>query len=188
MDKHRLSLIVIGVLAVAIVFGGFFIGVQPQLDRSARASEQTESLRQTNDVQQERNVALAADNLNLGAYEQQLAAKQERIPPARAQQELINQIDAAAAGAGVTIRTLTFDAALGFSAPEGVTADAPAGGTLIGVPLNLTAEGDRANLEAFTANLQNSARIITIVTSQFTAGEESSLVISGVTWVLMPGS
>ncbi|MCR2814135.1 hypothetical protein NQ166_13735 [Microbacterium sp. zg.Y1090] len=187
MDKHRLSLIVIGVFAVAIVLGGWFLGVQPQLDRMTRADAQTTSIRQTNDVQEQRNRALAVDNDNLDTYKAELAARQERIPAARAQQELINQIDAAAAAAGVGIRSLTFEPAVSFAGPEGVGLDAPTGG-FIGVPLILTAEGPRPDLERFAANLQGSTRVITIGGSDYRGGEQSSLTITGVTWVLMPTS
>lgn len=188
MDKHRLSLIVIGVFAVAIVVGGWFIGVQPQLDRTSRANVQTASLMQTNKIQQDRNLALAAEDLKLDDYKRQLADNQQRIPAARAQQELINQIDAAAAAAGVSIRSLTFDPAVSFTAPEDITAAVGVGSEFIGVPLTLSAEGERPALEAFAANLQNSPRVITIAGSQFTGGEADSLVISGATWVLMPAS
>lgn len=51
MDKHRLTLIVIGMLGVAVVLGGWLLGVQPQLDRIDTANAQTASLRQLNDVQ-----------------------------------------------------------------------------------------------------------------------------------------
>jgi len=188
MDKYRLSLMIIGVLAVAILFGGWFVGVQPQLDRIARATEQTVSVKQMNDVQQLRNDALAADNDHLEDYKRELAAMQKQIPATRSQQELINQIDAAAKAADVTIRTLTFDSAISFTAPEGVTTGLPSGGTFVAVPLSLAATGARADLEKFAANLQKSARIITIGSSQFTGAEDGSLVLGGVTWVLMPAA
>lgn len=188
MDKHRLSLIIIGVFAVAILAGGWFVGVQPQLDRITRANTQTASIKQMNDIQQIKNDALEADNANLETYRGELAEKQKKIPAARSQQELINQLDAAAENADVTIQSLTFEAAVSFAAPEGVTADAPVGGTFIAVPLSLSASGDRKSLEKFAANLQTSARIITIGSSQFTGAEEGSLVISGITWVLMPSA
>jgi len=188
MDKHRLSLIVIGVFAIAILVGGWFVGVQPQLDRSSRANVQTASLMQTNDIQHAKNQALAAEDLKLEDYKRELAENQQRIPAARAQQELINQIDAAAAAAGVSIRSLTFDPAVSFAAPEDITAAVGVDSDFIGVPLTLSAEGERAALEAFAANVQNSARVITIGGSQFTGGEIDSLVISGATWVLMPTS
>jgi len=188
MDKHRLSLIVIGILGVAIVFGGWLVGVQPQIDRIEAANTQTASIKQINDVQQAKNDALAADNEKLGDYKTDLTAKQQEIPAARAQQELINQIDAAAVAAGVTVKTLRFDTAAEYVAPAGVALNAPSSGTLIAVPLTINATGERAKLEDFIAKLQQSSRIVTISSSKYSGDDEQSVDLAGMTWVLMPAS
>lgn len=185
MDKHRLSLIVIGLLAVVILFGGWLLGVQPQIDRIDSANAQTKTVGQLNGVQQARNDALAADNENLGQYKADLAAKQTEIPAKRGQQELINQIDAAAIASGVTVRTLRFDAALEYVAPVGVDVGTASSGTLIEVPVALTAVGPRPSLEAFVALLQRSSRIVTISSSQYTGGDDASIDLTGTTWVLL---
>lgn len=186
MDKHRLSLIVIGILAVAIVVGGWFVGIQPQLDRMATSQAQTRSIAQLNDAQQIRNEALAADNERLDEYKSDLAAKHAEIPAGRSQQELINQIDAAATAAGVSVRTLRFDTAGEYVAPEGVEVAPVSSGRLVVIPMTLTADGERSQLEAFVANLQQSARIVTVVSSRFSGAESNSLELTGTTWVLIP--
>lgn len=188
MDKHRLTLIVIGVFGVAIVLGGWLVGVQPQLDRIDAANEQTASLTQLNDVQQAKNDALAADNERLGEFSADLAAKQQEIPASRAQQELINQIDAAATSAGVTVKDLRFAPASLYVAPAAVEISGPSSGALVDVPLTLTAQGDRPQLEAFVAALQQSSRIVTIESSQYSGGDQTALTLTGTTWVLMPRS
>ncbi len=186
MDKHRLSLIVIGLLAVVILFGGWLLGVQPQIDRIDHANAQTKSVAQLNDSQQASNDALAADNENLGQYKSDLAAKQTEIPPTRGQQELINQLDAAATASGVTVRSLSFDDAQAYVAPGGVEVPATTSGTLIAVPIALTADGPRASLEDFMARLQGSSRIVTIAESSYKGGDDSSIDLKGTTWVLLP--
>lgn len=186
MDKHRLSLIVIGVLAAAIVFGGWLIGVQPQIARIDTANDQTSSISQINDVQQIANDALKADNENLPRFKADLAARQSEIPADRNQQELINQLDAAASAAGVTISALRFDVAAQYTPPTGVDVTGAAGGTLIQIPLTLNADGPRAQLEDFVGNLQESSRIVTISSSRYSGGEESAVELTGTTWVLMP--
>lgn len=188
MDKYRLSFIIIGVLAIAVVFGGWLVGVQPQLDRIEAAKSQTASITQINDAQQARNDALAAENERLDEYKKALAEKQQEIPAQRAQQELINQIDAAATAAGVTVKTLRFDIATAYEAPAGVEAPTPSSGTLVAVPLTLTAAGNRAKLEDFVGRLQGSQRIVTLSSSKYTAGDETTIDLSGTTWVLLPQS
>lgn len=186
MDKHRLTLIVIGVLAAAILVGGWFIGVQPQIARIDAANEQTTSIARINDAQQLVNEALKADNENLPQYRSELTARQSEIPANRSQQELIDQLDAAATAAGVAITALQFEAAAEYVVPAGVEVTAAAGGTLIQIPVTLNASGPRAQLEAFVANVQASSRIITISSSAYTGGDESAVALTGTTWVLLP--
>lgn len=189
MDKHRLTLIVIGLFGVAIVLGGWFIGVQPQIDRMDAANSQTASLTQLNETQQAKNDALATDNEKLGDYKNELAAKQREIPASRSQQDLINQIDAAAVAAGVSVKSLRFDTAAAYVAPAGIAVSGPSSGTLIDVPLTLNATGERAQLEDFIAKLQQSSRIVTISASTYTRGDDvPSVDLTGTTWVLLPAS
>ena len=189
MDKHRLALIVIGVLGIAILAGGWFLGLQPQLDRMARAADQTASVEQLNDVQADRNAALAADNDNLEQFRAELTQARAAIPEARNQSEFITQMDAAARAAGVTVTALTFDPPVDFTAPAGVPVQLPASGRLIGVAVTLTAVGERGQLEAFAQAVQTSTRILTVGESQYSGGEgPGTLTLSGTTWVLQSPS
>ncbi|WEG10118.1 type 4a pilus biogenesis protein PilO [Microbacterium horticulturae] len=186
MDKFRLSLIVIAALAVGVLAGGWFLGVQPQLDRISTAEAQTASIAQLNDVQQIKNAALRADNEHLGDDKRQLAALEKAIPASRSQQALINQFDAAAKAADVTIRTLTFSDASAYAAPTGVTVGLPSAGALVEVPLTMAVNGSRADLEKFVGNLQDSPRIVTISESRYTGPDDASMNLTGLTWVLVP--
>lgn len=184
MDRFRLSLIVIGVLAVAVLFGGWALGIQPQLDALGKATTQTASTKQLNDIQAAKNASLAADDANLADFQAQLAADQAQIPSARSQQPLIDQINAAAAANGVAIESLVFDPAVAYVPPAGVPAPLPASSTLVAVPTTVTATGPRPNLEAFAAALQASERIVSIASSQYTGPDDSAVTLVGTTWVM----
>lgn len=186
MSRYRFSLIVIGLLAFLVLIGGWFIGVQPQLDRISTANTQTDSVRQLNQIQQAKNTALAEDDAHLDEYKAQLASTQAEIPAARSQQALIDQINAAAGSAGVTMTALRFEPAQAYVAPVGVSLETPTNGTLVAIAVSLSAQGDRAALESFTANLQASTRLITVIDSQYTGPEDASLTLNGATWVLVP--
>lgn len=188
MDRFRLSLIVIGVLAVAILFGGWALGVQPQLDRAGSAAAQTASIRTVNDAQAAKNAQLAADNERLADLQTQLAGEQNHIPSARSQQPLIDELNAAAVSTGTAIESLTFAPAVAYVAPAGVPLILPVTGTLVAVPVTITATGARPNLEGFAAALQSSARIVSIASSQYSGPDDAALTLTGTTWVLKPAS
>lgn len=186
MDKHRLSLILIAVLAVGTVLGGWFLGIQPQLDRAAVADEQTRSVQQLNITQQRKNTQLAEDAKNLDALRAQLSGAQANIPPTRSQQALINQLDGLAGSAGVRIASLTFEQPAPYAPPAGVPVAIPGSGTMVRVGMSVTAAGDRQALERFAAGVQAMQRIITIADSQYTGPEEPTLTLSGALWALVP--
>ncbi len=186
MNKHRLALIVIGVFAIGIVLGGWFLGVQPQLERMATADVQTAAARDRNNVQEIKNAALAADFAKLDEFTSELKKAQATIPAARAQQELIDQIDAAAEASRVDVSSLQLGAAEAHTPPAVVPVTLPATNRLLAVPLKVVVDGDRGQLEAFVANLQKSKRIITITGSSYSGGDDSSLTVTGTTWVLAP--
>lgn len=188
MDRFRLSLIVIGTLAVAVLFGGWALGVQPQLDRMANASAQTAAFAQTNAAQQQRNAELAADNEHLGQYKSQLAASEAEVPSSRSQQGLVDQLNAAAGAAGVTVSSLVFTQPVAYVPPAGVPVELPGSGTLVAVPLTIAVNGARPNLEAFAAAVQSSTRTVSITGSQYSGPEDASLTLTGTTWVLLPQS
>lgn len=186
MDRYRLSLIAIGVVAIGILGAGWLVGVQPQLDRINKATTQTSSIRQVNAVQEGRNAALAADNARLDEFKADLASDQNEIPASRLQQPLIDQFAAAASAAGVGVDTLTFDGPTAYVAPTGVDVPVPVTQTLVAVPVTITVTGPRPNLEAFAAALQGSTRIVTVSGSEYSGPDDSAMTIKGTTWVLMP--
>lgn len=184
MDKFRLSLIVFGVVAVAILAGGWALGIQPQLNRIGAADSQTASIRQINNAQEAENAALAADNANLAQYKADLAADEAQIPTTRSQQALIDQINGVASAAGVTVQSLVFDQAMAYAPPAAVPVSLPTAQTLVTVPISISVSGPRPSLEAFAAALQGTTRIITISASSYTGPDESALSVTGTTWVM----
>ncbi|MGL3148739.1 type 4a pilus biogenesis protein PilO [Microbacterium sp. A82] len=186
MSKYRLTLVAIGLLAVIILMAGWFVGVQPQLDRISTANAQTASIKQINLVQERKNAALAEDHARIDEYRGQLAHLQTKVPANRSQQALIDQINAAAESTGVTMSNLSFDTPHAYAAPEGVPIGTTASGTLIAVNVTLSAYGDRGQLEQFAGNVQGSQRLITVVDSQYTGPDDAQLTLNGITWVLKP--
>ncbi|MFS0867152.1 type 4a pilus biogenesis protein PilO [Microbacterium sp. 179-B 1A2 NHS] len=188
MDKYRLSLIAISVLAVGILAGGWFLGIQPQIDRTSRALVQTATIMQVNNVQQVTVDALAADNDNLGSFRKELATARSRIPEARSQQDLVVQIDKAATDAGVTVTSLNFDDPVSYGVPPMLSVRLPSTATLVAIDMQLSATGERSELEDFAESLQKATRIMTFTGTSYTGPDEPALAISATTWVLLPAN
>lgn len=186
MSKYRFSLLIIGVLALGILAAGWFVGVSPQVDRINAANSTADQVRAVNDLQAIKNAGLAEDNQRLDEYKSELAQAQGAVPANRAQQALVDQVNAAAAAADVMMTTMTFDTPQSYAAPAGVPLGATSSSQLVSVGVVLTAAGDRGQLEQFAANIQGSPRLITVNSSQYTGPEDAQLTLTGTTWVLLP--
>lgn len=185
MNRYRISLLVIGVLAVVILIGGWFLGVDPQLSRIEAANSQRTLVLQKNTIQEARNAQLAADKAKLPELQAQLDSGLAQIPSDRSQQALIDQLNAAALASGTGLVSVTFDAPVDAVAPAGVAVTLPSSATLVTVPLTMTVAGSRANLEAFLVHLQSVPRIVSVAQTAFSNADEPTLVVTGLTYVLV---
>ena len=84
---------------------------------------------------------------------------QRQIPDGYNQQALIDSLNGAADGAGVSIKSVTFDSASEAEVPPDMQGTIKAG-LLVQVPVTITASGSYDAMRNFVAGIQNINRII----------------------------
>lgn len=129
MNKHRLSLATAGIAAVAIVAGGWFLGVQPQLAAASTGESQRESIETANTENQKELSRLATQYQNLDSMKSGLAELQASIPSTAQTTSFVREVNSAAVSSGVTITTITIADAQAYQAPEGTGSTVAAGGS-----------------------------------------------------------
>jgi len=128
MNRSRLSLIVAGVATLALLVGGWFVGVQPQLAAAAAAAQQRSEIDGRNDVVRAEIARLAKQYDDIGTLQSKLATLSASIPESTDTTPFIEELDRAAAASGVSISSLTFGDAQAY-VPPAAPAPAPAEAT-----------------------------------------------------------
>jgi len=132
MNRSKLSLIVAGVAALALVVGGWFVGVQPQLAAAAAATQQRTEIDGRNDVVRAEITRLAKQYDDIGTLKSQLATLSASIPESTDTTPFIEELDQAAAASGVSISSLAFGDAQAYvppAAPDTATGEATGAAT-----------------------------------------------------------
>ncbi|MCU1437694.1 MAG: hypothetical protein JWP66_781 [Naasia sp.] len=132
---HRVKVLLGALVMIALLAGGWFLGVQPALAAAFDATGQQSEVRTQNEALGAKLAALEAAQADLPELEKRLATLDASVPAGDAQAALLDSIDGLAAAAGVTVSRVAVEAALPYSAP-GAAADetedtAPAAATLM---------------------------------------------------------
>ena len=205
MNVNRLSIIVGTLLIIVIVAMGWTLGISPKLAEADATVAQQRTVETENAAQEAELVVLRKLFSNLELLRTEYGALQNGIPAATGGENFIDQLKAAADGAGVTITSVTVGEPAGYlplgaeegssaepeSAPEaGATSPdtdsttAPAGATLVGklftVELTVSVAGPSAAVFSFIGAMQEGSRLFVANGVQYTAdGAAESGTVTG---------
>ncbi|MDR6610625.1 type 4a pilus biogenesis protein PilO [Leifsonia sp. 1010] len=133
MDKNRIWIIGSVLVAVAIVVGGWFLAIAPQLGVAAQATLQRAQVDQQNAQYTAQLRSLQAAHAKLPQTEQQLAELAKAIPADAGLPAFYEELNSVAASAGVTVTKVTPSDAVPYIAPTAPAAQ-PAAAAPSGSP------------------------------------------------------
>jgi hypothetical protein len=141
--RNRLWNIIAIVTMAAILAGGWFLGVDPQLSAARASNEQRDAVRAENEATEAVVQQLILDEASLPELKTELAVLQRSIPTTAGSSAFIDDLNALATASGVTVSAITVSDAQPYLAPVAVAAPvvAPAEG-------DDTAEGEAASTPA----------------------------------------
>jgi len=131
-------LLLAAVASLAILAGGFFLGVQPQLDRAAAADAERGSVASTNTSTRTELDRLRDQAAQMPRMQAELAALRASVPADAQASALISQLDATAEASGVRVSSLTVGDAQAY-VPPAATPVTGAGSTSTGATGDATA-------------------------------------------------
>jgi len=129
MNSKRIWYLLGGVLAVAIIALGWFLGASPSMSQAALNDQARADVDTQNDAQQAALVTTKAQFARIGDLRAQLATMQLSIPGAADVDDLFDQITAMAASAGTSVTSIS----AGEAEPYG-TSGAPGSGSAAPAP------------------------------------------------------
>ncbi|MEK6309089.1 MAG: hypothetical protein V4755_00085 [Curtobacterium sp.] len=134
MSRNRLMLVLAAVAALAVVAGGFFLGVQPQLARAATADAETRTVSATNQTTRTEIARLREQAKSLPKMRSELAALRASVPASAATSAFISQLNATANATGVKVATISLSDAVAYTPPVAAVPTASATGTASASP------------------------------------------------------
>lgn len=158
INKHRIAWIGLAVGIVLVMLITWMAGVAPCLDKIHSADEQTAQIEAQNEVTQKKIDQLMIASETMTIQKARLKQLQSQLPENFDQSEFITSLDGAAAGSGVTIKSVTFDDAVEATLPA-ESQKAIVAGHLVEVPLTITAAGSYDAMRSFVDSVQKIERI-----------------------------
>lgn len=134
MDRNKLSLIIAGFAALALVFGGWFVGVQPQLAAASASAQQQSDIDARNDTVRAELARLEKQYSELGTLRSELATLKASIPDSTDTTPFIKELNQLAATNGLTISSLTFGDAQAYVPPASTSSAPESGATATATP------------------------------------------------------
>ena len=158
LNKHRIAWIVFAVGIVLVILITWMAAVSPCLDKIHNADEQTAQIEAQNEKTQKKIDQLMIASETMTIQRARLKQLQAQLAENFDQSAFITSIDQAAAGTGVTIKSVTFDDAVEAALPAQAQKSIVAG-HLVEVPLTITASGSYDSMRAFVDAVQKIERI-----------------------------
>lgn len=158
MNKHKIAWIALAAAIVMVMMLTWLVGVSPRLAHIKEADAQTAQIDASNKATRNQIETLRVASETIGLQKDRLRQLQRQIPDGYNQQEFILSLNSAADAADATITSVNFDEATLAEMPSDMQESIHAG-TLVQVPVTITASGSYDAMRAFVAGVQNINRI-----------------------------
>lgn len=158
MNKHKIAWIALAAAIVMVIMLTWLVGVSPRLVHIKEADAQTAQIDASNKATRNQIETLRVASETIGLQKDRLRQLQRQIPDGYNQQEFILSLNSAADAAGATITSVNFDEATLAEMPSEMQKVIHTG-TLVQVPVTITASGSYDAMRAFVAGVQNINRI-----------------------------
>ena len=159
MNKHKIAWIALAVAIAVVLMFTWLVGVSPRLTHIKEADAQTAQIDANNKKTRDEIETLRVASETVSLQKDRLRQLQRQIPDGYNQQALIDSLNGAADGAGVSIKSVTFDSTSEAEVPPDMQGTIKAG-LLVQVPVTITASGSYDAMRNFVAGIQNINRII----------------------------
>jgi Tfp pilus assembly protein PilO len=168
MNKTRQWSVFTAVAVVVVLLAGWFLLVKPQSSKTSNLKSEAATQQSSNDVLVSQIAALQAEERQLPQQQSALQKFATQVPDNAAEPTMIRQLQAAAAGAGVDLISITPGAATVVTTSgqvpgsSSLTAPTTSGAQLVELPLSLGITGTYPNVESFFQSLEKLPRSLLV--------------------------
>jgi type II secretory pathway component PulM len=188
----RITLAIAAVVAVVVMAGGWFLGVSPQLAAASAADTATTQMSDQNAVTEAQIRGLTVAKAKLPQMQTTLASLQSSIPDTLQGTAFLDDLNAIAGSAGVTLTSITVGAVVPYVKPSGQAphVDPLVTGANFGTSqVTVTVTGTPDQEYAFVHGLQYGSRLVlvTSLNTPLTVQDSTNpLTVSGFIYIMNP--
>jgi Tfp pilus assembly protein PilO len=199
--NNKFWLLIAGILGVAILAMGWFLGVSPKLDEMSAANDQRASVEAQNKLHEAKLKQLEEQFAKLDELKAELAAAQLGLPPGDELSTFLGQLHELESTSGATLTKFTASEGQRYIAAGGaVTSPLVTADNFIAITIDLTVEGSRDQVIDFMSDLQYGSRLFLVTklsvaqaqdgdsSDSGTAAKRYTSSISGYVYVLVDPS
>ncbi len=175
--NNKFWFLIAGVLGVAILAMGWFLGISPKLDEINAANEQRTTVEEQNGLHEAKLAELKKEFQQLDSLKAELADAQASLPPGDLLSAFLGELHSLEASSGVVLTSFSAGDGQIYIAAPGVGVESPLVTTsnFIAIPIDLTVQGTRAQVIAFLNDLQYGKRLFLVI--KLTLSQEVAAVI-----------
>lgn len=162
--NNKFWLIIAGVLGVAVLAMGWFLGVSPKLNEMNNANAQRSTVEAQNRLQEARIVHLKSEFQNIDSLKADLASAQLGLPPGDELSTFLGQLHQLEASSGVVLQTFAASDAQSYVPAAGMKSPSPlvTARNFVAVTIDLTVKGNRPQVIDFVHDLQFGKRLFLV--------------------------
>jgi Tfp pilus assembly protein PilO len=167
VDKNRLWVVGAVITIVAIIGGGWILGIQPQLSAIANANQKRASVQAQNTLNETLLVKLKKDYQGIGELRQQLNSLRTAVPASAEIPAFVTELNTVAKKYGITVKSISINDAKPYS-PSATAAGGTSSTTtnpkitpvnFVLIPVQLMVSGPYARVLDFVHQVQIGSRL-----------------------------
>ncbi len=161
--SNKLWLIIAGVLGVAILAMGWFLGVSPKIDEMNAANDQRVSVEEQNVLHEAKLKELEKQFAKIDELKVELADAQQGLPPGDELSTFLGQLHQLEVSSGVSLtKFAASDGERYLAAPGATISPLVTVDNFVTITIDLTVAGSQAQVMDFVSNLQSGHRLFLV--------------------------
>ena len=163
--NNKFWFLIAGVVGVAVLALGWFLGLSPKLDEMSAANEQRTSVETQNRLHEAKLAELKKEFKQLDTLKAQLVDAQASLPPGDELSTFLGELHSLEASSGVVLTSFSAGDGENYVAAPGTGSESPlvTEKNFIAIPIDLAVQGTRPQVIAFLSDLQYGKRLFLVI-------------------------
>ena len=174
--NNKFWFLIAGVVGIAVLAIGWFLGLSPKLDEMNAANDQRVTVEAQNQLHEAKLVELKKEFEQIDALKEQLADAQASLPPGDELSKFLGELHGLETSSGVVLTSFSAGDGENYIAAPGSGSESPlvTETNFIAIPIELAVSGTRAQVIEFLSDLQYGKRLFLVIKVSVAKAKDSA--------------